>query len=306
MTRSRLAARLAAGSLLFVTGFAFAQGAWHGPSATPAPAPAKPAAIAVEGNSDHVQLGRAIALKYANPEFAAARSVRGRLPPDSHSVAEERAVRQARDKIAFARRAPADAKVLTIPHAAAAPQLDGTVGEAEWRGALRIALEPAARKAAVLLLAHGGQLYLAALAPGDKTAEGFDQFRFWYHLNLSPFFENERAHIGGRGDARTLRATRRPRPGEAIRDGMDPRTLVQDTDWGVTGRLRSASIVAGFRQYEVAVDIAESGLGPGVPFPAYFEIEGDPENDAAGKFKARVIEGQTGSAGQPIWLRVAP
>ena len=79
-----------------------------------------------------------------------------------------------------------------------------------------------------------------------------------------------------------------------------------DTDWGVSGRLRSASIVAGFRKYEVAVDLSEAGIGPGVPFPAFLEIEGDPEMDAAGKFKARVIEGQIGSASRPIWLRVAP
>ena len=282
-----------------------AQQGWHGPTGTADPGtPAPP--IAVSGNSDHVQLGKAIAVKFANPEFAAARSVRGRLPPPSFDVPEEQGVRRARDKIAFARRAPADAKVLTIPRAGAAPVLDGAVGEAEWRGALRIALEPAARKASVLLLAHGGQLYLAALAPGDRTAEGFDQFRFWYHIELSPFMENERAMISGRGRALTLRGTRLPRAGEAIRDGLDPRSLAQDADWGVSGRLRSASIVSGFRQYEVAVDLAEAGIGSGAPFPAFLEIEGDPEMDAAGKFKARVIEGRIGSASQPIWLRVAP
>lgn len=304
MIRFRRAARLAAGAFLFASGLAFAQTAWHGPAE--APAAAKPPAVAVQGNSDHVQLGRAIALKFANPEFAAARSVRDRLPPDSHSVPEEQGVRQARDRIALARRAPADAKVLTIPRAAAAPVVDGAVGDSEWRGALRITLEPAARKAAVLLLAHGGQLYLAALAPGDRTADGYDQFRFWYHLDLSPFMENERAMISGRGRALTLRGTRLPRAGEAIRDGLDTRTLVQDVDWGVAGRLRSASIVSGFRQYEVAVDLLEAGIGPGVSFPAFLEIEGDPEIDAAGKFKARVIEGRIGSARQPIWLRVAP
>lgn len=304
MTRSRLPARLSAGLFLFVTGFAFAQATWHG--SPEAPAPAKAPAVVVSGNSDHVLLARAIALKYANPEFAAARSVRGRLPPDSHSVPEEQAVRRARDTIAFARRAPADAKLLTIPRAGAAPQLDGVVGEAEWRGALRIALEPAARKASVLLMVHGGQLYLAALAPSDRTVDGYDQFRFWYHLALSPFFENERAMISGRGSAKTLRGTRLPRAGEAIRDGMDPRALAQDVDWGVAVRLRSATAVSGFRQYEVAIDLAESGLGLGVPIPVYFEIEGDPEMDAASKFKARVTEGQAGSASQPIWLRIAP
>lgn len=287
------------------TGSAYAQATWHGSPEAPAASKSSTVAptVVVSGNSDHVQLGRAIALKYANPEFAAARAVRGRLPPDSHSVPEEQAVRQARDKIAFARRAPADVKLLTIPRAGAAPQLDGMVGEAEWRGALRIALEPAARKASVLLMAHGGQLYVAGLAPSDRTIEGFDQLRFWYHINLSPFFENERVHIdGGR---RTLRATRLPRAGETIRDGLDPRTLVQDTDWGVSGRLRSATVVAGFRQYEVAIDLAESGFGPGIPFPAYFEIEGDPVMEGK-NFKARVTEGHAGSASQPIWLRIAP
>ncbi|HUN68793.1 MAG TPA: hypothetical protein VMU46_08350 [Burkholderiales bacterium] len=306
----RSSAIVAAGFVLASTGVAFAQTSWHGPSSgtpppAPAPTPAKPAAVTVQGNSIHVQLGRAIALKYANPEFAAARSVRGRLPPDSYSVPEEQGVRRARDQIAFARRAPADAQVLTIPRGGAAPQLDGVVGEAEWRGALRLALEPAARKAAVFLIAHGGQLYLAAIAPGDKTEEGFDQFRFWYHLELSPFMDNERAMISGRGGAKTLRGTRLPRPGEPIRDGLDPRTLVQDADWGVSGRLRSASAVSGFRQYEAAVDLTDAGIAPGVAFPAFLEIEGDPEMDA-GKFKARFIEGQIGSAGRPIWLRIAP
>lgn len=56
----------------------------------------------------------------------------------------------------------------------------------------------------------------------------------------------------------------------------------------------------------MAIDLAESGLGLGVPIPVYFEIEGNPELDAAGKFKARVTEGQAGSASRPIWLRIAP
>jgi hypothetical protein len=87
---------------------------------------------------------------------------------------------------------------------------------------------------------------------------------------------------------------------------MDPRTLMADADWGVSGKLRSASTVTGFRQFEAAVDLADAGIGPGVTFPAYLDIEGDPILDPAGKFKARFIEGQIGSVTQPIWLRVAP
>jgi hypothetical protein len=183
--------------------------------------------------------------------------------------------------------------------------VDGVVGESEWRGALRIPLAPAERKAAVLLYQHGGQLYLAALAPGDRTPEGFDQFRFWYHLELSPFMTDERAMISGRGDSRTLRGTRLPRAGGEIRDGLDPKGLAADADWGVSGNLRGASSVAGFRQFEAVIDLADAGLRPGLAFPAFVEIEGDPVMEG-GKFKARFNEGELGTRSKPLWLRLAP
>lgn len=251
-----------------------------------------------------LQLGRAIALKYASPEYAATRPP-GRLPSSSHAVPGEQAVRQARDQIAVARKPPADAQVFAIPRAGAAPTVDGVVGDSEWRGALRLALEPAERKASVLLYVHGGQLYLAALAPGDRTPEGFDQFRFWYHIGLSLFMTDERAMISARGEPRTLRGTRLPRAGGEIRDGLDPKTLAADADWGVSGKLRGVSTITGFRQFEASVDLADAGLKPGLAFPAYLEIEGDPVMES-GKFKARVNEGQIGSQSRPIWLRIAP
>jgi hypothetical protein len=288
--------------LLLAAGPAAAQQSWHGPEASPEPD--KRAAVGTPGSNLHLQLGRAIALKFASPEFRAT-LVPGRLPADSHSVPGEQAVRQARDKIAFARRAPADEKVLVIPRAGAAPRVDGVAGDSEWRGALRLALDPRERKASVLLYVYGGQLYLAALAPGDRTPGGFDQFRFWYHLDLSPFMSDERAMIDGRGGAKTLRGARLPRAGVEIRDGLDPKTFGINPDWGVSARLRGVSTITGFRQYEASVDLVESGLRPGTPFPAYFEIEGDSVMDR-GRFTARFIEGEIGSAKEPVWLRVAP
>ena len=289
--------------LIAAANLAYAQQTWHGPAA--APAQVKPApAPAAGGGSDDVLLGLAIARKYASPEYAATRSP-GKLPLPSFAVPDERGVRSVRDRIAAARRPPADAQVLTIPRAGEAPKVDGVVGDSEWRGALRLALEPAERKASVLLYVHGGQLYLAALAPGDRTADGFDQFRFWYHLGLSPFMTDERAMISSRGSALTLRGTRLPRAGGEIRDFLDPKTLAADADWGVSGKLRGESSVTGFRQFEASVDLADAGLRPGVAFPAYLEIEGDPVMEA-GKFKARFNEGQIGSATRPIWLRISP
>jgi hypothetical protein len=52
--------------------------------------------------------------------------------------------------------------------------------------------------------------------------------------------------------------------------------------------------------------MAEAGFFPGIPFPAFFEIEGDPVKDEAGKFKSRTILGTAGSQSQPLWLHVLP
>jgi hypothetical protein len=252
-----------------------------------------------------VLLGEAISLKFQNPTYAAALATRGKLPPPTYGMAEEGAVRSIRDRLARLRRAPAGMRVETIPRAGAAPTVDGIANPREWGGALRIALQPAERGAWVLLLAHGGALYLAAHAPGDKTADGFDQFRFWYHLELSPFMENERVFVAGKSWLVALRGVRLPRGGAAFSETAAVNTLAQKTDWGIFERLRGASAMAGYRQFEMAVDLAESGLGFGAPFPAFFEIEGDPVYDPAGKFKARFNEGQAGSAVQPIWLQIA-
>ena len=290
----------AAALLLLASGGAAAQ-AWHGPGSPTAPPQPE---IESAGGGPQVELGRAIAVKFANPAFAAARAQRGRLPPDSYPMAEERPVREARDRLVRARRAPPGAKVLLILNAAVPPLVDGVVEEAEWRNATHLMLEPARRGAKVMLLASGGRLYLAAIAPKDRTVDGFDQFRFWYHVELSPFFENERAMLTGRGGGvRTLRGVRLPRAGQPIRDGLDPRTLKQDTDWGVHGRLRGASKVAEYRQYEMSVDLEEAGIFPGVPFAAFLEVEGDPLYEG-GQFKERVLEGSLGSASSPVWLQL--
>ena len=92
-----------------------------------------------------------------------------------------------------------------------------------------------------------GPSSFAALAPGDRTPEGFDQFRFWYHLDLSPFMTDERAMLATRGSPKTLRGTRLPRTGGEIRDRLDPSTLAADANaWPevvATVRRQMASLV---------------------------------------------------------------
>ena len=113
-------------------------------------APLRPAPAGIALSADQLQLGRAIARKVASPGYIATRP-QGRIPSPSFMLPEEQAVRQARDKLAFARQPPPGALALVVPRAGQAPQVDGTVGESEWRGALRIPLAPAGRRAAVAM-----------------------------------------------------------------------------------------------------------------------------------------------------------
>ena len=52
-------------------------------------------------------------------------------------------------------------------------------------------------------------------------------------------------------------------------------------------------------------NLDEAGIVPGVAFPLWLEIEGDPLRDANRKFKARSNLGQAGSNDAPLWFRVA-
>lgn len=296
---------------LLAAGSAAAQQPWHGPVEPNVterlhPSPSRRQPERVLRDTPHVWLAQMIAYKFNDPAYSAALNARKSIPNSFH-MPEEQWIRKARSEISRLRKAPPGVRVLTIPRAQAAPSLDGRITAEEWKGALRVALEPATGGISVLLLAHGGQLYLAAHATPDRTEDGFDQFRFWFHLELSPYLRNERVFLSGKGWFAQLRDVWLPPEREPIQEAPPPGTrLTQKTDWNIFERSRGASRVDGYRQYELAVDMAEAGLFAGVPFPAFFEIEGDPVKDAAGKFKSRTILGVAGSMSQAIWLHVTP
>jgi len=202
----------------------------------------------------------------------------------------------ARSRLAAARVAPADAAVLTVPVGERAPRIDGVIDAAEWQGALTLPLDPTDARARVQLLSDGMRLYLAGEAPGDTTATGYDQFRFWYHLHLSPAMPYERAFLDGTGSVNVMRSAVFPR-------GKDKSH--ERTDWYTHRKAEGASRADDYRGYELALDLDEAGLHPGVPFPAFIDIEGDPVLDAAGNFRSRTIVGRLGSLEAPIWLRIA-
>jgi hypothetical protein len=204
--------------------------------------------------------------------------------------------RNARGRLAAARSAPQGQAVLTIPQIAA-PVIDGQIGADEWRGALRLALEPESLGSIAYIASDGKFLYLAGDVPADTTATGFDQFRFWFHIGLSPWLENERAFVDSSGSVNVLRSVRFPWGEYPARSR---------TDWHVYQYSRGASGLAGHRRFELALELEETAITPGIPFPAWLEIEGDPVRDATGKFKASSNMGQAGRYTAPLWFRIDP
>lgn len=203
--------------------------------------------------------------------------------------------RAARSRLAAVRTAPQGVLVHAIPRTGKAPLLDGGIGSEEWRGALRIALGPRSIGSTVLLMSDGTRLYLAADVPSDTTKIGYDQFRVWFHLDLSPWLESERVFLDRGGRTLSMRTVRVP--------DADKRPRSR-TDWRIFERARGATRVAGHRTYELELDLEEAGIRPGVPFPARLEIEGDPILNGAGKFRQRRSLGEAGSFDAPLWLRV--
>lgn len=207
----------------------------------------------------------------------------------------EQWTKAARSRLAAIRALPEGQSALTVPRIATAPMIDGAIGEAEWLGALRVELAPATLGSSVRAASDGRRLYLAADVPADTTADGFDQFRVWFHIGLSPWLANERAVVNRSGGVDVLRATRFPW------GDNPPRSR---TDWHIYEKTAGAASLDGHRRFELALDLEEAGIAPGVAFPLWLEIEGDPLRDANRKFKARSNLGQAGSYEAPLWFRV--
>ena len=184
--------------------------------------------------------------------------------------------------------------MITIPFVAgAAPVVDGRLGAREWEGAVHVDL---GKGTTLYASSDGHRLYIAADVPSDTTAEGFDQLRVYYHLDLAGTIANERVHVGRTPtDAfASYRLSHLPRQGDAL--------LRSVSESHIYRRGRGASTMIGHRQFELAIDLEESGLHPGVPFAAYVEVETDPLTDWDGRFRARAYAGRLGSHAAPVWL----
>lgn len=253
----------------------------------------------------HEDFVAAFKAKLSNPEYIA-RKNSGRINRDFQDFEEERGIKVARAKIAADILAPSGISPISIPvQDGRLPIIDGSINNSEWSEAINLPMGSRENGTQLLLLASKSRLYLASNVPKDVTGEGFDQFRFYFHINTLPELEHERVHVANNGPATSFRQTNFHWEGEPQKNEKDRWKNFKISDSAIFKMYDGASAIEGFRRYEAFIDLQESGLPVGVPFPMWFEVETDPTR-VDGKFKNRNYLGKLGSNTNPIWFIISP
>lgn len=240
--------------------------------------------------------------KLANPEYVAWQNQPG-IPGGYQDFIEEHHIKYARAKISKNLTLPANTitlKIPLIPNTTIA--IDGAIQHQEWLQAARIKLEPEKTGSILYLQADNDWLYLAADVPGDTTKDGYDQFRFYIHVDIDPAIKNERIHVS-RGAPEALggiRETRVSWQGEPPKSEGERWKKYPISDWRIYRMAKGASTMEQHRQFEAKLNLKESGLAIGTAFPVFVEIETDPLED--GKSRKRMYLGGLGNQNQPVWL----
>lgn len=252
--------------------------------------------------SEHNQLAQAYEAKLSNADYVAYKTnSSGRGFQD---FSEESRIKEIRSKIAANVKAPAGTKLFHIPVVAQPPVLDGGFSDGEWDKAARFSIGVNGANTTLYMMATNENLYLAADVPGDTTKDGFDQFRFYYHLNISPLIVNERIHVGKTSEKLGgIRQTDVRWHGAPAANDDERWKKYAISDWSIYDHAFGASSVKqGHRRFEAVLDLSEVGLPVGTPFPARVEVESDPVRDGNGKFKSRTYLGEMGEQTAPVWF----
>jgi hypothetical protein len=226
------------------------------------------------------------------------------IPSDNDDSAEVQQIKDARTQLSRRLAAPPGEKIRQIP-VAARPRItiDGLLSPAEWERSLPVSIGLNGRKTTLLLCSDGNKLYVACDVPDETTPADFAQFRFYLHVLTSPLIVNERVHVENRM-CRALRQTTVTWRGVAPTGDDERWKRYPITDWNIYRHTVGATQCTGHRQYELSLDLAESGLHRGVPFPAFVEVEGPSEKDAHGAFVRRTYWGKLGSQANPVWFLI--
>ncbi|WP_372865331.1 hypothetical protein [Spongiibacter sp.] len=219
----------------------------------------------------------------------------------------ERKIKSARSQQAARRVAPTGAKVHAIPRSSTLPTINGVLAAGEWQDAAVLNRDDDSGNASptrLYLKVVGDWLLIAGDVPGERSADGYDQLRLYFHAGLLDGLVNERLHIGRGPGVTSIRQTDFYWQGPPPTSDDERWKKYPISDWGLYYyAYGTSSLHSGHRQYEVALHIGEAGLHRGVPFSFYAEVETDPLTNADGKFVERQYLGSFGSPAQPLWLQ---
>jgi len=245
-------------------------------------------------------------MKLANQDYVAWKNLPG-LPMGYQDFIEEHHIKYKRAEIASHLVLPPGKTTLRIPVLpGAAITLDGAIREQEWARAARFKLQQETDGSTLYLQADENWLYLAADVPGDTTSGGYDQFRFYIHVDIDPAIRNERIHVG-RNKQEILggiRETRIEWQGSPPANDDERWKKYPISDWRIYRLAKGASAMNPHRQFEARLNLVESGLAIGKPFPVFVEIETDPVEEG-GSRKRRYL-GELGSQSGPAWMIMQP
>ncbi len=269
------------------------------------PSPKPVIAQHTEAHGNPMNLALLYQKKLANPDYIQWKNQPG-IPAGFQSFPEETAIKQARAQIARNLSLPGNQPVWFIPHSPYQEvTLDGVIDGDEWQSALKIKLNtPGQPDSTLFLQANDHWLFLAADVPGDTTSDGFDQFRFYFHIDIDPTIKNERIHVAPY--ARKLGGIRQTTvrwQGSPPKNDNERWKKYPISDWRIFQKAQGASSLNPHRQFEAKLNLEEAGLFVGVAFPAFFEIETDPLYEQ-GQFKHRRYLGKLGSQQKPVWLLI--
>jgi len=240
--------------------------------------------------------------KLANPQYLAWKNKPG-LPKGYQDNIEERHIKYALAKISNNLKLPGKTKVQSIPLISASSiAIDGIIQTNEWKRASKVKLEPNESGSTLYLQADKDWLYLAVDVPGDTTQSGWDQFRFYIHVDIDPAIVNERIHVSGRKQVPLggIRQTRILWQGEPAKNENERWKKFPISDWRIYRLAIGASSIQKHRQYEAKLNLKESGLSTGVAFPAFVQIETDPKLE--GGHRKRQYLGELGNQDKPVWM----
>ncbi|OGK05310.1 MAG: hypothetical protein A2W80_16735 [Candidatus Riflebacteria bacterium GWC2_50_8] len=224
------------------------------------------------------------------------------IPKGFQHFPEEADIKSIRARLAKKALPPDGTEVIVIPLCQnLAVTIDGHLDEPQWEQlAAKIMIGKDGARTLLYLLADDSNLYLGCDAIDERTMKGFDQFRFYFHLNTSPHIANERIHVS-EDTVNGLRQTR-------INWRKSPPTNENErwkkfhiSDWNIYQLASGTCSFSRNKKYEASINLEESGLPIEIPFSAFVEVESDPIYEA-GKFKSRVHIGELGTQKRPVWF----